>query len=156
MPKGAGPRQMAFHPNGKWAYVVNELSSTVTLIKKMDSGTYALDVKISTLPKDYTEQSSCADIRIPPDGQFVYASNRGHDSIAIFKVNPKDGTLVLVGQESTRGKVPRNFSLSPEGNFLLVANQKTNTLVYFKRNLQNGTLKYVDKTDATTPVCIIF
>ena len=147
---------MAFHPNRKWAYAVNELSSTVTLIKKMDSGTYALDASISTLPKNYTEESSCADIRISPDGQFVYASNRGHDSIAIYKVNPKNGTLVLVGHESTRGKVPRNFSLSPDGNFLIVANQKSNSLVSFERNKINGTLKFVDEIDAPTPVCILF
>lgn len=156
MPQGAGPRHMTIHPNGKWAYVINELSSTVTLIKKTGLETYVIDTSISTLPKDYIEQNSCADIRIAPDGKFVYATNRGHDSIVVYKVNPTEGTLALVGHESTRGKTPRNFSLSPDGDFLLVANQKTNTLVSFKRNALHGTLEYVDEIDAPTPVCILF
>lgn len=156
MSAGAGPRHMTFHPNGKWAYVLNELSSTMTLLEKTTLGSYNIVTSISTLPSEYKELNSCADIHISSNGKFVYASNRGHDSIVIYKVNANDGTLMLVGHEATRGKVPRNFSLSPDGGYLLVANQDTNTIVSFKRNTETGTLTFIDKINAPTPVCILF
>lgn len=156
MPKGAGPRHMVFHPNGKWAYVVNELSSTVSVLEKTDTAHYQVNASIPTLPKDYKGTNSCADIQISKDGKFVYASNRGHDSIVIYKVNPLDGSLTLVAYEPTRGKVPRNFSLSPNDDFLIVANQETNSIVSFKRNTKKGTLKFIDEIESPTPVCILF
>ena len=156
MTPGAGPRHMTFHPNGKWAYVLNELSSTTTLLEKTALGNYTIVSSISTLPSQYNQSNSCADIHISSDGSFVYASNRGHNSIVIYKVNANDGTLSLVGHEATRGKVPRNFSLSPDGNYLLVANQKTNTIVSFRRNTETGSLTFIDKIAAPTPVCILF
>jgi len=156
MEAGAGPRHLVIHPNGRWIYVVNELSVTVTLVIKQDDGTFRRAESVSALPDDYKRPNSCADIHISSDGRFVYASNRGHNSIAIFKVNSENGTLKLVGHQSTHGSVPRNFSLSPDDNFLLVANQQTDTIVSFKRDRNTGLLDLIDQIEAPTPVCILF
>jgi len=156
MAKGAGPRHLTFHPNKKWIYVVNELTSKVTQLQKNDKGIYDKLGSISTLPKNYKESNTCADIHISADGKFVYASNRGHNSIAIFEVNNLNGTLKLIGHESTLGKSPRNFSLSPNDDFLLVANQLTNNIVAFKRDKKNGLLEFTHQIEAPTPVCILF
>ncbi len=157
LPQGAGPRHLVFHPTEEWIYVVNELSNTVTqLVKENDSTAYTIIAAQTTLPKDYTEPSFCADIRISADGKFVYVSNRGHNSIAIFAVDQKTGALEVVGHEATRGDHPRNFSLSPDGRYLLVANQNTNNIVSFKRDKNTGLLEYADTVDAPTPVCILF
>lgn len=156
MEPGAGPRHLAFHPNGKWLYVVNELNGTVTLVVKTIDGTYQKKGSVSTLPVDYNKPNSCADIHISSDGKFLYASNRGHNSIAIFKVSNDDGTLTPVAHEATRGDGPRNFSLTTDGNFLLVANQHSNNIISFKRNATTGLLEFIDKIKAPTPVCILF
>jgi len=156
MEPGAGPRHLTFHPNGKWLYVVNELNGTVTLVEKTLTGTYQKKGSVSTLPADYNKPNSCADIHISSDGNFLYASNRGHNSIAIFKVNSDDGTLAPVAHEATRGDGPRNFSLSPDENFLLVANQHSNNIISFKRNAATGVLEFIDEIKAPTPVCILF
>ena len=156
MDPGAGPRHLVFHPNGKWIYVVNELDCTVTLLHKFDNSKYEKSVSVSTLPPGYFEPNTCADIHISSDGKFVYVSNRGHNSIAIFDVNAHDGSLNLVGHQPTRGKGPRNFSLSPDDKFLLVANQHTNNIVSFIRNKTTGQLEYVHQIVAPTPVCILF
>lgn len=151
---GAGPRHLAFHPNENWIYVVNELNSTVSLVKKKKNN-YSLDHSISTLPKNYIEKSTCADIHISDDGKFLYASNRGHNSIAIYSIKA-DGKLKLLGHESTRGDEPRNFSLSPSNDFILVANQRTDNIVSFKRDVKTGMLEYVMEVEAFAPVCILF
>jgi 6-phosphogluconolactonase len=156
MQPGAGPRHLAFHPNGQWIYVVNELGCTITLVRKTDNSNYKKSVSFSTLPISYTEPNTCADIHISSDGKFVYASNRGHNSIAIFKVIADTGSLSLIGHQPTFGYAPRNFSLSPDDNFLLVANQHTNNIVSFKRDKINGLLIYLQQIDAPTPVCILF
>jgi 6-phosphogluconolactonase len=156
MQPGAGPRHLAFHPNRKWVYVLNELDCTAVLLQKSDNETYQMGVPISTLPVGFSEPNTCADIHISADGMFVYASNRGHNSIAIFDVNADEGSLSLVGHQGTRGDGPRNFSLSPDDQYLLVANQHTNNIVSFKRNKTTGLLKYVDEVEAPTPVCILF
>ncbi len=156
MEPGAGPRHLVFHPNKKWIYVVNELNSTVSLVKKSKDGYYELTNSASTLPVDYSEPNTCADIHISSDGEFVYASNRGHNSIAIFDVNDKDGSLRLIGHEKTLGDSPRNFSLSPDENYVIVANQRTNNIVSFQRDNETGLLNYISQTDAPTPVCILF
>ena len=156
MPIGAGPRHMTLHPNNTWAYVINELSSTITMLSKSNTENYKIGQSISTLPNNYDGTSTCADIHISSDGKFVYASNRGHDSIAIYSVNSTNGELDLVGHELTRGKTPRNFALSPDDCYLLVANQNTNTIVSFKRDETSGLLTFVDEIDAPTPVCILF
>jgi len=156
MAAAAGPRHLVFHPNNKWIYVLNELDCTVTLVEKMDQSKYQKKLSYSSLPQAYNESNTAADIHISSDGKFVYASNRGHNSIAIYGVNPLDGSLNLIAHESTLGKGPRNFTLSPDENYLLVANQYTNNIVSFKRDKSTGMLNYVDQTDAPTPVCILF
>lgn len=155
MEPGAGPRHLAFHPNGKWIYVANELNSTITLIKKSDNDKYIKSISVSSLPYGYAEPNTCADIRTSSDGKFVYASNRGHNSIAIFEVH-SDGTLRLIGNESTRGDGPRNFSLSPDEEYLIVANQRKRNIVSFKRDKNTGLLNFVSEIKAPTPVCIVF
>ena len=156
MKSGAGPRHLTFHPNKKWIYVINELNCTVTLLQKNNKSKYVKESSISTLPEGYTNPNTCADIHISADGRFVYASNRGHNSIAIFEVNTNNGSLKIIGYESTKGDSPRNFSLSPDGEFLLVANQLTNNIVAFKRNQKTGQLEFISQIEASTPVCILF
>lgn len=156
MDPGDGPRHLTFHPNGKWVYVVNELSSTVTLVSRDEDGGYNKGPAISTLPEGYSEPNTCADIRISSDGKFVYASNRGHNSLAVLEVSDKDGTLTLRGNKGSGGNGPRNFSLSPDENFILVANQHSNNIVTLKRDKETGLLRYVSQADAPTPVCIVF
>jgi len=156
MELGAGPRHLAFHPNGQWIYVLNELNSTITLVHKLDDDNYEKGVSVSTLPMDYNEWSICADIHISSDGKFLYASNRGHNSIAIFKVEPNTGSLNLVGHQSTQGDFPRNFALSPDEKYLLVANRHSNNIVSFKRDKSTGLLKMVDQIEVPTPACIVF
>ena len=156
MAQGAGPRHLTFHPNGKWIYVVNELNGTVTLVEKTLAGMYKISASVSTLPEDYDKPNSCADIHLSSDGKFLYASNRGHNSIVIFEVNASDGSLTLVGHESTRGKGPRNFSLTPDGHFLLVANQQSDNIISFSRDPNTGLLTFTDEIEAPAPVCILF
>lgn len=154
MDPGAGPRHLGFHPEQPWIYVINELNSTVSLITKDESG-YSLGSAYSTLPENYSEENTTADIHISEDGRFLYASNRGHNSIAIFSIEA-DGGLTLLGHESTQGNGPRNFSLSPDNAFLLVANQHTNNIVSFKRDKKTGSLEFIAEVQAPTPVCILF
>ncbi len=155
MKTGAGPRHLAFHPIHPWIYVVNELDCSVSLVNKNDKNSYSSSFSISTLPSDFTQPNTCADIKISNDGKFLYVSNRGHNSIAIFKIKD-NGILEAIGYESTRGEVPRNFTLSPDNNFIIVANQSTNNLVSFQRDSLTGTLNYINQTEAPTPVCILF
>lgn len=152
---GDGPRHLAFHSNGKWIYVLNELSNTVTLVRYNEQQGYTKDASFSMLPDDFQKENTGADIHISDDGKFLYASNRGHNSIVIYKVED-DGALQVVGHESVRGEGPRNFSLSPDGNYILVANQYTNSIISFKRDASTGLLSFVDKIEAPSPVCILF
>ncbi|MCM5663013.1 lactonase family protein [Galbibacter mesophilus] len=154
MADGAGPRHMAFHPNGKFAFVLNELDNTVTTLA-LKNGTYEIVTTISSLPKDFTDKTKAADIHISSDGNYLYASNRGHNSIAIFKVL-EEGSIEIVGYEGVRGDGPRNFSFSPDEKFLLVANQFTNNIISFKRNEETGKLTFIDEIEAPSPVCILF
>jgi len=152
---GAGPRHLVFHPTKKWMYVLNELNNTITLVTFEDY-IYSLGSTISMLPENYTKYSKGADIHISRDGKFVYASNRGHNSIVIYKVDEKSGALKLVDFTLTKGNNPRNFSLTPDNQFLVVANQDTNTLVSFLRNAKTGKLSYIDEVQAPNPVCVLF
>lgn len=156
MNDGAGPRHLDFHPNKKWIYVLNELDCTVTLVQKSESGEYFKGDSYSTLPEEFTDYNKCADIHITKDGNFLYASNRGHNSIAIFEIDNLNGDLKLISLEPTQGNFPRNFVLSPDEKYLLVANQKTDNIVSFKRNKESGLLEFVAEIDAPTPVCILF
>ncbi|APZ44793.1 6-phosphogluconolactonase [Polaribacter reichenbachii] len=155
MAEGAGPRHLTFHPNYKWIYVLNELNNTVSLVKEKNDF-YEIDASISMIPENFTAFSKAADIHISKDGKFVYASNRGHNSIVIYKVNPENGKLSLVGYESVKGESPRNFSLTPDDKFLLVVNQDTNNIISFKRNSETGKLTFVSEISAPKPVCILF
>lgn len=153
--KGAGPRHLAIHPKG-WIYVVNELNSTVSLVVKNKNDNYELKVSISTLPKDFEGESFCGDIHLSIDSKFLYVSNRGHNSIAVFSVNQENGRLTSTYFHDVKGDWPRNFTLSSDGKFLLVANQKSNNIVSFAINKENGMLTFVDEVNAPTPVCLVF
>ncbi|MFQ3305704.1 MAG: 6-phosphogluconolactonase [Patiriisocius sp.] len=153
--EGAGPRHLIFHPNNKWIYVLSELNNSISILKEKDE-TYFIDSTISTLPKEFTAHSNAADIHITKDGKFLYASNRGAESIAVFKVNSENGSLTSVGYTPVLGANPRNFSLSPNEEFLLVANQDTNNIISFKRNAVTGKLTFEDEIFAPKPVCILF
>ncbi|MBJ2175308.1 lactonase family protein [Aureibaculum sp. A20] len=151
-----GPRHIAFQPQKDWMYVINELNSTISLIKKDKDEKYMVQSSVSTLPEGYTEKSFCADIHISNDGKFLYASNRGHNSIAIFEINQEYGELTAIGYESVKGDWPRNFTLSPNNDFLLVANQRSENIVSFKRDKVTGLLTFVEEINVPSPVCILF
>jgi 6-phosphogluconolactonase len=155
MAPGAGPRHFILDPDNQCIYVVNELDCTVTLIRKSLTD-YQPAASYSTLPENYTETNYCADIHISSDGRFLYASNRGHNSIVIFRIEPSGGSLEYVGHEAVRGDWPRNFSISPDGKYLLVANQRSNNIVSFRRDREKGTLEYIGQAEAPSPVCILF
>ena len=154
---GAGPRHMRFHPNGRTAYVINELDNTISVFAAdREGGMRELQV-ISTLPEGYTETSYCADIHVTRDGRFVYGSNRGHDSIAVFAVDADSGLLTALGHTLTGGKWPRNFGLTPDESKLIVANQHTNDLFLLPRDAASGMLgKAAGRIEAPKPVCVIF
>ncbi len=152
---GDGPRHLAFHPNGKWIYVLNELSNTVALVRYDEQQGFVKGAVFSMLPEGFKEENTGADIHISDDGKFLYASNRGHNSIVIYSVKD-DGALQVVGYESVRGEGPRNFSLSPDGSYVLVANQYSNSIISFRRDAQSGLLSFVDEIEAPSPVCIVF
>ncbi len=153
---GAGPRHFAFHPNRKHAYLINELDNTaVAYVYDEDRGILETAQVISTLPSDFTDTSYCADIHVSPDGRFVYGSNRGHDSIVIFVVDPDTGKLSVVDYESTRGEFPRNFALDPSGRYLFAANQNTDNIVTYRIDGQTGKLTATgQEVETPQPVCI--
>lgn len=153
---GAGPRHFAFHPIRKHAYLINELDNTaVAYAYDEDRGVLETVQVISTLPGDFTDTSYCADIHVSPDGRFVYGSNRGHDSIVIFEVDPDTGRLSVVDYESTRGEFPRNFALDPTGRFLFAANQNTDNIVTYRIDAQSGRLTATgQQVETPQPVCI--
>lgn len=153
--EGAGPRHFTFHPNGKYAYVVNELDATVNVFD-YDNGKLTEKQSLSTLPTDFKGDSWCADIHVHPNGKFLYASNRGHDSIVIYEIDESNGMLKTIGHESTQGGYPRNFMVEPSGKHLWVANQNSDNIVKFEINQQTGQLKKVDKVEILTPVCLQF
>jgi len=156
MAPGAGPRHLAFHPNGKFAYVINELDSTVAAYR-YDDGTLQELQTISTLPKDSHVENTCAEIAVHPSGKFLYASNRGHDSIAIFACDPETGLLTARGHESTRGQHPRHFDLDPSGRFLYVANQDTDNVVVFRVDAESGALSATGhEVKVGSPSCVLF
>jgi 6-phosphogluconolactonase len=155
---GAGPRHLTFHPGGKYAYVVNELHATITAFAHdRTSGNLNEVQTVSTLPQDFTAANTSADIHISPDGRFLYCSNRGHDSIAAFKLDPRNGKLSFIAHESTGGKAPRNFAIDPTGAFLLAANQKSDNIVVFRRDKKTGRLSATGQVaEAPSPVCLKF
>lgn len=153
---GAGPRHFTFHPNGRFAYVINELDNTVTAFD-YDAARGALHPlqTIGTLPQGYTQTSYCADIHVAPSGRFLYGSNRGHDSIAMFAI-ADDGRLSPLGQTPTGGHWPRNFALDPTGRFLWAANQESDAITIFAVDEATGRLSARDQLHVPKPVCVKF
>ena len=155
---GAGPRHLTFHPGGRYAYVINELHATVTAFAHDRAQGNLKEVQtVATLPTDFTGANTSADIHVSPDGRFLYCSNRGHDSIACFKLDPRNGKLAFSAHESTGGKTPRNFAIDPTGAFLLVANQNSDNIVTFRRDGKTGRLSATGHlAEVPSPVCLKF
>jgi 6-phosphogluconolactonase len=153
---GAGPRHFDFHPSGRYAYLINEIDSTLTAFAyEAEQGILQELQTVPTLPADFSGQSSCADVHVAPSGRFLYGSNRGHDSIVIYAIDPETGQLSYVGHESTQGRTPRNFVIDPTGTFLLAANQNTSTVVTFRLDPETGRLNSTGHiTEVPTPVCL--
>ena len=155
---GAGPRHFAFHPSGKYAYVINELNCTVTAFAyEPASGVLKEIQSVPTLPASFDGSSTCAEVRVHPNGRFLYGSNRGHDSIAVYQIDPAKGTLTFVEHETADIKTPRNFNIDPTGKFCLVANQGSDSVVVFRVDLDTGALEPTGhKITVPKPVCIRF
>jgi 6-phosphogluconolactonase len=153
---GSGPRHMAFSPDGKFVYLINEMGGT--LISYAVDGSVLKQLQtISTLPTGFTGTNTAAEVVVHPNGRFVYASNRGNDSIAIFAVDSATGSLSLIGFQSTLGKGPRMFSIDPTGKFLIVANQNSDSIVVFRIDPQTGRLAATGQTfPIASPVCVTF
>jgi 6-phosphogluconolactonase len=155
---GAGPRHFAFHPDGKHAYVINEMGNTITALEyDAAKGELKAGKSVSTLPQDFKGNTSTAEVVVHPSGKFVYGSNRGHNSIAVFTVDPKNGELTAVGHQAKGINTPRNFAIDPTGTFLLVGNQGSGSVAVFKIDQQTGELAPVgEPIPVPTPVCIRF
>jgi 6-phosphogluconolactonase len=155
---GAGPRHFAFHPNGRFGFAINELSSTITSYSwDGQRGALTTMATVPTLPRGVRASNSTAEIRVHPGGRFLYGSNRGHDSIAVYAVNPATGALTFVEHEPTRGKTPRNFTIDPTGQWLIAANQGSDTLAVFRIDTKDGSLTATGGlTTVGSPVAVIF
>lgn len=154
---GAGPRHFAFHPSGEFAYVINEIDSTVTSFTyDAENGQLAVTDTVSTLPPGFAEENSCAEIVVSADGKYVYGSNRGHDSIVVFAVNEQTGLLAPVQYVSVEGGHPRHFALTPNGNYLIAANRDTNNIVTFRVDQTTGKLQSSGQSiEVSKPVCVL-
>ncbi|HEY2841598.1 MAG TPA: lactonase family protein [Pirellulales bacterium] len=157
-PAGGGPRHLAFHPNGKFAYANNEMTSSVTAYSyDAERGVFEPLQTLSTLPADFTKENSTAEVRVHPNGKFAYVSNRGYDSIASFAIDPSTGQLTAAGHQSTGGRVPRNFNLDPSGRWLLAANQDTHNVVVLAVDEKTGQLTPTgNEIKVGSPVCVRF
>ena len=155
---GSGPRHFSMAPSGKFVYLVNEMSSTVTVYSfDPSSGRLSELQTISTLPADFKGESTTAEIATDAAGKFLYASNRGDDSIAIFAINAKSGELSLVDRVKTGGREPRHFTLDPSGNWLFAENQNSNDIRVFRVDAKSGRLTPTANTlQVNSPVCIVF
>ena len=155
--KGSGPRHFTFSKNDKFGYSINELNNSISVFEINESGGLQLIQNKSSLPQDFTDKNSAADIHLHPSGKFLYASNRGHNSIAGFKIDLSSGKLKSLGHTSTQGETPRNFAISRDGSYLYAANQDSNTISIFKINSENGELTpHLEPLEVKTPVCIEF
>jgi 6-phosphogluconolactonase len=154
----SGPRHFAFHPKGTFAYVINELSSTVTVFSyDAERGVLKELQTVTTLPKGFSGENSTAEVQVHPSGKFLYGSNRGHDSIAVFKIDGEKGILQLIEIQSTHGKEPRNFGIDPSGSFLLAANQNSSSVVVFRIDAKTGRLSATgNSVEVNSPVCVKF
>jgi 6-phosphogluconolactonase len=155
---GSGPRHLAIHPSGRYVYVINELTNTIGVFAfDAAKGTLVQRQSISTLPVGTTVANTTAEVVVHPNGRFVYGSNRGHDSIAAFSVDARDGRLTALGHMPTGGKAPRSFAIDPSGRWLLAANQLSDDIHSFAIDPQKGTLTPNGATLAVArPVCVLF
>lgn len=156
--ESSGPRHVAFSPHGRTAYVINELDSSVTAYR-FDVGTGTLEPFqiVSSLPDTFTGNSRASEIGVSPDGRFVYASNRGYDSIVIFAIESQTGRLAPIGWQGTDGRTPRFFAIDPSGRFLFAANEDSDAIVPFEIDRAKGTLRRSgEQIRVGSPVCILF
>ena len=155
---GAGPRHFTFTPDGKFAYLINELDETIVAFTyDPKNGNLSEIQTISTLPEDFKGTSYCAEVRVHPNGKFLYGSNRGHDSIVTYKIDAEKGTLTLLGFQNSGIKNPRNFNIDPTGRFCIVANQDADTVQVFRINQETGLLESTDHViKIGKPVCVRF
>jgi 6-phosphogluconolactonase len=155
---GSGPRHITLHPNGRWAYVISEMGNTITAFDwDGDKGSLHELQTVSTLPKDFKGENTTAEVAVHPKGRYLYGSNRGHDSIAVYAIDPAKGVLTQIEDVPTLGKEPRNFALDPTGAYLFAANQNSNTVVVFRVNPRNGRLTPTgEKVGVMSPVCVTF
>ncbi len=153
---GAGPRHFKFHPNEKFAFVINELDMTISSLAYNAKQGMLKEIQIvPTLPADFSGANTCADIHVAPNGKFLYGSNRGHDSIVSYRIDEKTGKLEYVEHTSTGGKTPRNFAIDPDGQFLLAANQNSDSIVVFRIDEKSGKLEPTGNTaQVPSPVCL--
>jgi 6-phosphogluconolactonase (cycloisomerase 2 family) len=157
LPSGDGPRHFAFHQNGHWLYCLQEEASTLVVFDyDARNGTLMPKQTLSTLPKQFVGTNFTSEVVISPDGRFVYAANRLHDSIAWFAIAP-EGTLTLAGEEWTRGDYPRSFTIDPSGQYLYSCNQRSDAVVCFRVNRQTGGLTFTGEcTPVGTPAQVLF
>lgn len=155
---GAGPRHLALAPDGKFAYVINEMGSTITTFAYDERRGAMTELQtISMLPEKFAGNNSCAEIAVHPTGKFVYGSNRGHNTIAVFAADRLAGKLTFVEHQSTQGKVPRHFAIDPTGRWLLAENQDSDSVVVFSIDDETGRLKPTGQTvEVPAPVCAVF
>jgi 6-phosphogluconolactonase len=153
---GAGPRHFVFHPNAKFLYVIDEVASTVTAFSYDAAGGKLQSLTaVSTLPEGFKGNNDTAEIKVSPDGKFLYGSNRGHDSIVIFSIDPKSGLLTYVGHQPSAGKTPRSFGIDPTGTYLLAANQDSDSVVVMRIDRETGKLTPTGNTaEVGMPICV--
>jgi len=155
---GAGPRHLIFHPSGQYAYLINELNSTLIGYRyHSEAGSFEELQTVPALPADFIGENLCADLHISPDGKHLYASNRGHDSLVCFFIDQITAQLTYRRHTATGGREPRNFAIDPTGTFLLVANQKTDNIITFELDATNGELTQTGyEVEVSMPVCVKF
>ena len=155
LPGRSGPRHFAFSKDNKTAYVINELGSTVGHLSfDAAAGTFEVVDIVSTIPAVFSAENRCADLHLSSDERFLYGSNRGHDSIVVYAVDPQNRRLTLLGHAPTEGRTPRNFALSPSERFVLAANQNGDSITVFRRDAKTGLLDRIGNLGVGTPVCI--
>lgn len=155
---GAGPRHMAFSPDEKHAYIINELDNTITATAfDSTTGTHTTIGSVPTLPKGFDGRSTTAEVEVHPSGKFVYGSNRGHDSIAVFNRDPETGKLTTIQHAPCGGAIPRHFKIDPSGKWLLCGHQKDNTISVLPIDQETGRLGAPQSTvKAPAPICLLF
>jgi 6-phosphogluconolactonase len=153
---GAGPRHFKFHPNGRFAFAINELDMTVSSLAYDERrGTLSEIATVPTIPAGFSGENTCADLHVSPNGAFLYGSNRGHDSLVAYRIDANSGKLEFIEHESTGGRTPRNFVIDPTGTYLLAANQRSGNIVTFKIDAKSGRLETIGKpVTVPAPVCL--